>query len=178
MGDEQQPGPASFTPRIGVVTPRLPEVPEQTVGVSMRPTESLRPRIGVVTPLSPTRVEAPLLSGRELKTMAMQGGFAVDDATGNEMIKALEGIIDSLNSRWQALQKIGDTPQLSATATAQWVSGHMQNTATDGQGLLTQLQQAKNEFPTYVEAIKLAKRNYQEQDEHVRQTISEVKPLS
>jgi hypothetical protein len=159
MSDETQPVPAMMTPRIGVRVEA--------------PTAALQPRIPVTESLQPT-----MLSGRELKTMAVQGGFAVDDATGNEMIKALEGIIDSLNARWQALQKIGDQPALSSTATAQWVSGHMLNTATDGQGLLTQLQEAKNEFPTYVEAIKLAKRNYQEQDEQVRQTMTNVEPLS
>jgi len=159
MSDETQPAAAILQPRIGVRV--------------QAPMADLQPRIGV-TATQP----ATMLSGRELKTMAMQGGFAVDDATGDEMIKALEGIIDSLNARWQSLQKIGDQPRLSSTATAQWVSGHMLNTATDGQGLLTQLQEAKNEFPTYVEAIKLAKRNYQEQDEHVRQTMTSVKPLS
>jgi hypothetical protein len=151
MGDEMQPAAATLQPRIGLA------------GV-----QAAQPQV----------MATPMLSGRQLKTMALQGGFAIDDATGDQMIQALEGIIDSLTSRWHALEKLQDTPPLSSTATAQWVSGHMVNTATDAQGLLTQLQQAKNEFPTYVEAIKLAKRNYQDQDESVRVTMTKVKPLS
>jgi hypothetical protein len=105
------------------------------------------------------------LSGAQLKALAVSGGFAVDETTGDRMIQALEGIIDTLTSRWSALQQFAQPPQLSTTATAQWVAGHMVNTATDGRGLLTQLQQARDELPTYIEAIKLAKQNYRSRDE-------------
>jgi hypothetical protein len=122
----------------------------------------LRPRVG--------------LSGAQLKTMASQGGFAVDDTTGDRMIQSLEGVIDSLTARWNALAKLTQAPPMSTTATARWVSDHMVNTATDAQGLLTQLQQARDEFPTYVEAIKLAKKNYRERDHVSQQTFAKIHP--
>ena len=52
----------------------------------------------------------------------------------------------------------------------------MQQTATDEHGLLTQLQQARDEFPTYVEAINLAKRNYRAQDDSVLASMHQVQP--
>ncbi|HEV7975974.1 hypothetical protein [Amycolatopsis sp.] len=118
------------------------------------------------------------LSGVALKRMAVQGGFAVDDATGDRMIQSLEGVIDSLAARWRELEKLQESPPMSSTATARWVSTHMQQTANDERGLLTQLQQARDEFPTYVEAINLAKKNYLEQDEKVRASMSQFKTLS
>jgi hypothetical protein len=131
-----------------------------------------------VQPTARLQATTSALSGMQLKTMATRGGFAVDDATGDRMIQALEGVIDSLTARWHALEKLQESPPLSSTATARWVSGHMVNTATDANGLLTQLQAARDEFPAYVEAIKLAKRNYQAQDDNVRATMTKVKRLS
>ncbi|WP_236795139.1 hypothetical protein [Amycolatopsis sp. GM8] len=115
-----------------------------------------------------------LLSGVELKTMAVNGSFAVDESTGERMIQALQGIIDSLEARWSALQGFQESPKMSTTATAQWVSSLMVNTATDDKGLLTQLQQAKAELPTYIEAINLAKSNYQNQDRDTGTTLHRV----
>jgi hypothetical protein len=130
----------------------------------------MTPRIGTV-------VSAPreALSGVALKRLAVQGGFAVDDATGNRMIQSLEGVIDSLAARWRELEKLQESPPMSSTATARWVSAHMQQTANDERGLLTQLQQARDEFPTYVEAINLAKKNYLEQDDNVRASMRQFK---
>lgn len=105
-----------------------------------------------------------VLSGVELKTMAAGGGFAVDESTGDRMIQALQDIIDTLEARWSALQQFQQAPPMSTTSTAKFVSDVMVRTATDERGLLTQLQQAKAELPTYIEAIKLAKANYQSQD--------------
>ncbi|MEC3980719.1 hypothetical protein [Amycolatopsis sp. H20-H5] len=130
--------------------------------VPATPAEPLQPRIG--------------LSGAQLRVMAKQGGFAVDEATGNQMITSLEGVIDTLTARWTALQKLGQSPLMSATATAQWVSGHMLNTANDDRGLLTQLQQARDEFPAYVEAIKLAKENYRNREQGTRDVVTELGP--
>jgi hypothetical protein len=112
----------------------------------------------------PRQATQRLLSGTELKQLATTGGFAVDENTGDRMIQALQGIIDSLEARWSALQQFQQSPPLSTTATAKWVSDLMVRTATDERGLLTQLQQAKAELPTYIEAIKRAKSNYQTQD--------------
>jgi hypothetical protein len=105
-----------------------------------------------------------VLSGVELKALAADGGFAVDETTGDRMIQALQDIIDTLEARWSALQQFQQAPPMSTTATAKWVSDVMVRTATDERGLLTQLQQAKTELPAYIEAIKLAKANYQSQD--------------
>ncbi|HWD02581.1 MAG TPA: hypothetical protein VG674_09035 [Amycolatopsis sp.] len=113
-------------------------------------------------------------SATTLKRLAESGGFAVDDSTGNQMIESLEGVIDTLQSRWDALQKVGQTPLMSETATGKWVANHMVNTASDQQGLLTQLQAAKQEFPTYIEAIKLAKQNYRESDTTSHTTLRRV----
>ncbi|GAB2959669.1 hypothetical protein LWP59_06190 [Amycolatopsis acidiphila] len=115
-----------------------------------------------------------LLSGVELKQMATTGGFAVDETTGDRMIQALQGIIDSLEARWSALQQFQQAPPLSTTATSKWVSDVMVRTAADDRGLLTQLQQAKAELPTYIEAIKLAKSNYQSQDGDTGTTLTRV----
>ncbi|MFD6070625.1 MULTISPECIES: hypothetical protein [Amycolatopsis] len=109
-----------------------------------------------------------------LKEMAKQGSFAVDESTGQEMIRSLQGVIDSLEERWSALTKLQKTPPMSSTATARWVSQHMHGTATDAQGLLTQLEAARAEFPTYVEAIELAKRNYRERDEENQRTLKRI----
>jgi hypothetical protein len=117
-----------------------------------------------------------VLSGARLKSMAQSGGFAVDDATGDRMIQSLEAVIDTLDQRWQALVKLQQAPPMSTTAAARWVSDHMMNTATDAQGLLTQLQQARTEFPTYIEAIKLAKRNYQTREAESQDTFTKILP--
>lgn len=114
------------------------------------------------------------LAGSHLKRMALEGSFAVDDSTGTEMIRSLQGVIDSLEERWSALTKLQRQPPMSDTATARWVSGHMLGTATDGQGLLTQLQAARAEFPTYIEAIELAKRNYKERDDENQRTLTRI----
>ncbi|MFJ1759952.1 hypothetical protein ACIOD2_06505 [Amycolatopsis sp. NPDC088138] len=111
------------------------------------------------------------LAGAQLKRLAQSGSFAVDDTTGNRLIESLEGVLESLEARWSALQRLNDKPALSRTAVGMWVSGHMVNTAADDHGLVTQLQAARQEFPTYIEAIKLAKQNYQSREEETRATI-------
>jgi hypothetical protein len=130
-------------------------------------------RVAANTAIAEARVG---LSGVRLKEMAVSGSFAVDDSTGNRMIQSLEGVIDSLTARWATLAKVGQTPPMSTTSTAQWVSGHMVNTATDDRGLLTQLQQARDEFPTYIEAIKLAKQNYRETEDTSEQRLRTIHP--
>ncbi|MBE1581129.1 hypothetical protein ACFORH_24860 [Amycolatopsis roodepoortensis] len=127
--------------------------------------------------LQPTTAWAPMkvaLAGTELKAMAKQGHFAVDETTGQEMIRSLQGVIDSLEERWSALTKLQKSPPMSSTATARWVSEHMHGTATDAQGLLTQLQAARAEFPTYIEAIELAQRNYRERDAQNQRTLKQI----
>ena len=116
----------------------------------------------------------PMAEARQLKRLASQGSFAVDDATGDKMIAALEGVVDSLQARWSALEKVGQTPRLSDSPAAQWVSKHMRDTAADQQGLLTQLQAAKDAFPTYAEAIRLAKQNYKEREHTSRETFHTI----
>ncbi|MFI5559260.1 hypothetical protein [Amycolatopsis japonica] len=123
----------------------------------------------------------PLMAARKvafasarLKEMAKQGGFAVDETTGKEMIRSLQGVIDSLEERWSALTKLQKSPPMSSTATARWVSEHMHGTATDAQGLLTQLQAARAEFPTYIEAIELAQRNYRERDAENQRDLKRI----
>ncbi|WP_410664404.1 hypothetical protein [Amycolatopsis sp. lyj-84] len=126
--------------------------------------------------LQPTAAWQPMkmLAGAQLKRMAVQGGFAVDETTGQEMIRSLQGVIDSLEERWSALTKLQKSPPMSDTATARWVSQHMQGTANDAQGLLTQLQAARAEFPTYVEAIELAKKNYRERDDENQRNLTRI----
>ncbi|WP_410645666.1 hypothetical protein [Amycolatopsis sp. lyj-346] len=114
------------------------------------------------------------LAGAQLKRLAQSGGFAVDDTTGNQLIEALEGVLESLEARWATLQRLQDAPAMSRTATGQWVSAHMVSTAADDHGLLTQLQAARQEFPTYVEAIKLAKKNYKSREESTRETLTSL----
>ncbi|RSM39080.1 hypothetical protein DMA12_31285 [Amycolatopsis balhimycina DSM 5908] len=116
------------------------------------------------------------LAGAQLKRLAQSGGFAIDDTTGNQLIKALEGVLESLEERWATLQRLHDAPAMSRTATGQWVSAHMVSTAADEHGLLTQLQAARQEFPTYIEAIKLAKKNYQSREESTRATLAAIPP--
>ena len=116
------------------------------------------------------------LAGTQLKRLAQSGGFAVDDTTGNQLIEALEGVLESLEARWAALQRLHDAPAMSRTATGQWVSAHMVSTAADEHGLVTQLQAARQEFPTYIEAIKLAKKNYQSREEDTRAKLAAIPP--
>ncbi|WP_228713751.1 hypothetical protein [Prauserella endophytica] len=111
------------------------------------------------------------LSGVELKQLADRGGFAVDETTGDRMISALEDMIDALNERWAALEKLGTAPPLSTSATAQWVAQHTVRTASDDRGLLTQLQRAREELPQYVEAIRTAKRRYAETESGTRAAL-------
>lgn len=128
------------------------------------------------TPVEGEKVEAfrPMLSGKKMMDMARTGSFAVDDTTGEKMIQALEAVVDTLQQRWSALQKVGETPAMSSTATGQWVAQHMSATANDAQGLLTQLQAARDEFPTYIEAIKLAKRNYADRESGTKSTLTHL----
>jgi hypothetical protein len=114
------------------------------------------------------------LAGAQLKQLAKSGGFAVDDTTGNQLIEALEGVLESLEARWANLQRLHDAPAMSRTATGQWVSAHMVSTAADDHGLVTQLQAARQEFPTYIEAIKLAKQNYKTREETTRSTLTSL----
>ncbi len=116
------------------------------------------------------------LAGAELKRLAQSGGFAIDDTTGNRLIESLEGVLESLEARWAGLQRLQDAPAMSRTATGQWVSAHMVSTAADDHGLLTQLQAARQEFPTYIEAIKLAKKNYKAREEDTRAMLAAIPP--
>jgi hypothetical protein len=114
------------------------------------------------------------LAGAQLKRLAQSGGFAIDDTTGNQLIEALEGVLESLEQRWANLQRLHDSPAMSRTATGQWVSAHMVSTAADEHGLVTQLQAARQEFPTYIEAIRLAKKNYKSREETTRTTLTSL----
>ncbi len=126
--------------------------------------------------LSPAFVARTGLAGNQLKQLAESGGFAVDDTTGNRLIEALEGVLETLESRWATLQRLHDAPAMSQTPTGQWVSAQMVSTAADEHGLLTQLQAARQEFPAYVDAIVLAKQNYRSQEENTRATFESIPP--
>ena len=117
------------------------------------------------------------LAGAQMKRLATTGGFAIDETTGNELIAALEGVLQTLEARWATLQRFRDSPALSDTATGQWVSAHMVATAADASGLLTQLEQARAEFPGYIEAIRQAKRNYQSREEETRAQLTAIPPV-
>jgi len=117
------------------------------------------------------------LAAGQMKRLATSGGFAVDETTGNELIAALEGVLQTLEARWATLQRFRDHPALSDTATGQWVSAHMVATAADEKGLLTQLEQARAEFPGYIEAIQQAKRNYQSRDEETQAQLAAIPPV-
>jgi hypothetical protein len=121
------------------------------------------PELEPVTPAEPVMALAPL-SGRRLRAMAASGGFAVDENTGNRMIEALEAAVDALETRWTELTKLQQNPPMSETPAARHVARHMVDTASDADGLLTQLNAARAEFPAYVEAIRLAKRTYAEKE--------------
>ncbi|MDQ0383106.1 hypothetical protein [Amycolatopsis thermophila] len=110
-----------------------------------------------------------------LKRLATEGGFAVDEQTGEKMIQALQGIVDALEARWSALQAFGQAPPMSDTATARWVSDTMVKTASDERGLLTQLERARAELPTYIEAIRLAQKNYRSQDGDTGATLRRLR---
>jgi hypothetical protein len=124
--------------------------------------------------LSPALVARTGLAGTQMRQLAESGGFAVDDTTGNRLIEALEGVLESLESRWATLQRLHDSPAMSRTPTGQWVSAQMVGAAADDHGLLTQLQAARQEFPTYIEAIKVAKQNYRSQDEETRVILESI----
>jgi hypothetical protein len=114
------------------------------------------------------------MSGMQLKELAVSGGFAIDDSTGNRMIEALESAIEALESRWSELMKLQENPLMSDTPAARFVARHMVDTASDADGLLTQLQAARAEFPTYVEAIELAKRTYRDREADAGQEFSGI----
>ncbi|WP_409464221.1 hypothetical protein [Amycolatopsis sp. GA6-003] len=124
--------------------------------------------------MAPVTATRALLPARQLKTLAERGSFAVDDSTGDKMIAALEGVVDALQARWNALEKVGVAPAMSKSPAGQFVSRHMAETARDAKGLLTQLQAARDEFPTYVEAIKLAKKNYKEREHSSAETFERI----
>lgn len=115
-------------------------------------------------------------SGTQLVKLARAGGFTVDEDTGERMIRALEDMLDALEKRWAALEKLGETPKLSSTATAQWVAQHTVRTAGDEHGLLTQLRRAREELPHYIEAIRTAKRRYAETEGTTVDTLYRVGP--
>lgn len=126
---------------------------------------------GTETAEETVRASTRMLSGAELKQLVDNGGFRVDETTGDRMIKALEDMIDALNARWATLEKLGAHPPLSTTPTAQWVAQHTVRTASDDRGLLTQLQRAREELPQYVEAIREAKRRYADTESSTRRTL-------
>jgi hypothetical protein len=111
------------------------------------------------------------LSGTELHTAAVTGGFAVDETTGNRMIRSLEAMHEALESRWARLRSLAESPRIGSTPAAHHVAARMVETAADDRGLLTQLQAARAEIPRYVEAISLAKRNYAEREHTGRTTL-------
>ncbi|MBK1783344.1 hypothetical protein JHE00_03325 [Prauserella sp. ASG 168] len=112
----------------------------------------------------------------ELKQLAQRGGFAIDENTGDRMISALEDMLDALEARWSELEKLGKAPPLSTTSTAQWVSQHTVQTASDDRGLLTQLQNARTELPQYIDAIREAKRRYSDTESGTQSTLDGFKP--
>jgi hypothetical protein len=104
----------------------------------------------------------PGLAGVQMMKLAESRRFAVDESTGNKLMEAFEGTLRTLEAHWDALQRLRDAPALGRTATARWVSVQMVGTAVDERGLLSQLETAREEFPLYVAAIKLAIQNYSE----------------
>lgn len=115
-----------------------------------------------------------MLASRQLKEMAVSGGFVVEPDAGDRMIRALEAAIDSLEARWAELQKLQENPPMSDSPTARWVADHMVRTAADEEGLLTQLRATREAFPTYVEAINLAKRTYREVDQSAQHRLVSI----
>ena len=118
------------------------------------------------------------LASKQLMRMATTGGFSVDDSTGNRMILALEATLEALETRWADLEKLQHNPPMSESPAARWVGRHMVDTATDADGLLTQLRIARKEIPAYIEAIQLAKRTYKEAETGVIHQHHEVRRVA
>lgn len=125
---------------------------------------------------APLLAMSRVLSGVELKKLAAGQGFSVDDTTGERMIRALQDIVDLLEERWATLEKLASNPPLSVTATARWTAQRTVSTAADEYGLLTQLRQARDELPQYIEAIRTAKRGYSETEAAHRKVIDGLSP--
>lgn len=116
----------------------------------------------------------PRTGGVELRTAAEQGAFAVDETTGNRMIKALEAVVDALEERWARLQSLQERPPIGGTAAARHVATRLVDTATDERGLLTRLTAVRAELPSYVDAIRLAKKNYAELEQSAVARLREI----
>jgi hypothetical protein len=132
-------------------------------------------RLSATVAAQPATPMVARLSGTQLKAMATNGGFSVDDTTGNRMIHALEAALQTLETRWADLEKLRNNPPMSESPAARWVAKHMVETASDADGLLTQLQTARREIPVYVEAIRLAKRAYRETDTGARGRLHRIR---
>lgn len=126
--------------------------------------------------LTPVRRSAASLSGRALKDLADSGGFTVDENTGDQMINALEEMLDALERRWAEIEKLGTAPPLSTSSTGKWVAQHTLHTASDERGMLTQLRAAREELPQYIEAIRAAKRAYAGTESGVRTDLDGLSP--
>jgi hypothetical protein len=104
------------------------------------------------------------------------GGFAVDGQAGARLAEAVHAVAAALEREAGRWAVIGGEPPLGATPAGRFVAARMAATATDDRGLLTQLGQARTEFPRYVEAIESAAANYREREHTTHDTIGRLEP--
>jgi hypothetical protein len=96
---------------------------------------------------------------------AADGGFEVNEAGGERLIKAIDDfqawIADQSTSIWYLAQE----RKLGASAGAQIIAPFVQQVATDEQGFITQLRALGEALVKAREGIELAMKNYRETEE-------------
>lgn len=114
---------------------------------------------------------------REIKTLAENGGFAINEAGALEYLKLCDMYLDGYAARADALFRLSQRAKLGSSPYAYQVAEHNIKVFTgDEKSLIPNLELMKDGFIQLREAFLIARRNYRETDAEHNQVFRKINP--
>jgi hypothetical protein len=112
----------------------------------------------------------------QFASMATDGGFEVNQAGGDALLKAIHKMQDWVNSASSDLQLLAQEMPLGGSHAAAIMKPYVRDVAVDQQGFLTQLSQFRESLVKAEQGISTAMGNYHATEEANQNALRNVTP--
>lgn len=116
------------------------------------------------------------MSGAQFIEAAGSGGFELTSDHAEHLADSLQAAVDDLTKILDNTRMLDQPPPMSASPAGLFISKVMHDTATDQEGMRTQLARAKEELPKYVEGLRLAAKRYRDTEQSNAADIQTLNP--
>jgi hypothetical protein len=124
-----------------------------------------------------TQVKAFNQGAHDLKALAGDGGFAINEAGMTEYIKLCDMFLDGYSSRQRELMRLTERAKLGSSPYAYKVADHNITVASgDKHSLIPNLDLMKDGYERLKEAFEIARKNYRETEAEHDKVFKKIIP--